>query len=108
MTDPINPTPTSTAERRAQQRRTGDRRAPADGFEARLPVVIPQPPPSPASGRESGATFVAQLFGQRGEKKGLKGGPPVLNKARSAYLETEWSGGGDRRVVTGRITKKDI
>ena len=107
MTDPITPTPTSTAERRAQERRTGERRAPADGFEARLPMVVPQPPPSPG-GRDSGSTFTAQLYGQRGQKKGLKGGQPVLNEARSAYLEAEFSGVDDRRGVIGRITKKDI
>ena len=107
MTDPIDPTPSSTTERRAQERRAGDRRAPADGFEARLPMVVPQPPPTPG-GRDSGSTFTAQLYGQHGQKKGLKGGLPVLNEARSAYLEAEWSGGDDRRGVVGRITKKDV
>jgi len=107
MTDPISSIPASAAERRAQQRRTGERRAPADGFEARLPMVIPQPPPSPG-GRDGGSTFTAQLYGQRGQKNGLKGGQPVLNEARSAYLEAEFSGVDDRRGVIGRITKKDV
>ncbi len=107
MTDPVNPIHSRAAERRAQERRTGERRAPADGFEARLPMVIPQPPPSP-NGRDPGSTFTAQLYGQSGQKRGLKGGQPVLKEARSAYLEAEWSGVDDRRGLSGRITKKDI
>jgi hypothetical protein len=107
MTDPINPTRSSAAERRAQERRTGDRRAPADGFEARLPVVIPQPPPSPNVAGH-GSMFTAHVFGQRGQKNGLKGGAPVLNEARTAYLDAEWSGPDDRRGVLGRITKRDV
>jgi hypothetical protein len=47
-------------------------------------------------------------MGQGGQRRGLRGGPETLDKARSAYLEAEWSGPADRRVRTGRITKTEI
>ena len=54
------------------------------------------------------AAFVAQQMGQSGQKRGLRGGPPVLDAARSAYLGTEYSGAAERRPTTGRTTKTDI
>ena len=39
--------------------------------------------------------------------RGLRGGPKVLEAARSAYLEAEWSGPNDRRARTGKITKTE-
>jgi hypothetical protein len=62
----------------------------------------------PRSKRAALAAFAAQLLGQRGQKRGLRGGPETLDKARTAYLEAEWSGPSDRRLRTGRITKTDI
>ena len=46
----------------------------------------------------------AQILGQQGEKRGLRGGPPVLNQARSAYLGAEWSGSANRRPKPGVVT----
>ncbi len=54
------------------------------------------------------AAFTAQMMGQTGARRGLKGGPPVLKQARSAYLETEYSGPNDRRPPTGLIRKTKI
>jgi hypothetical protein len=48
------------------------------------------------------------MMGQTGARRGLKGGPPVLKQARSAYLETEYSGPNDRRPPTGLIRKTKI
>ena len=45
--------------------------------------------------------FAAQLLGAGGERRGLKGGPPVLEAARSAYLHAQWSGTEDRRLPSG-------
>ena len=50
----------------------------------------------------------AQILGQYGVKRGLKGGKPVLDQARSAYLETEYSGAADRRPRRGLITKTEL
>jgi hypothetical protein len=64
---------------------------------------------TPRPGDQAGdSAFAAQLLGQSGRKRGLKGGPPVLVGARSAYLEAEFSGPSDRRVAVGKITKTDI
>lgn len=50
----------------------------------------------------------AQILGQDGVKRGLKGGQPVLDQARSAYLGTEYSGPADRRPKSGLITKTEL
>ena len=56
----------------------------------------------------SEAAYAAQIMGQGGQKRGLRGGRETLDRARSTYLETEWSGPSDRRIAVGRITKTDI
>lgn len=67
-----------------------------------LPVAV-----GPASARVRGgevradARFAAQLLGADGQRRGLKGGPPVLEAARAAYLRAQWSGAGDRRLPPG-------
>jgi hypothetical protein len=70
----------------------------------------PKPKAAKAGARspQDEATFTAQLIGQTGVRRGLKGGPPVLKQARSAYLETEYSGPNDRRPPKGRLRKTEI
>jgi hypothetical protein len=119
MTDPISPVGgvrgPSGLRRVARRFRTDDEAADAGADTsheggARLPVVIDQPPPSPPprSRRAAIAAFAAQLMGQGGQKRGLRGGQETLDKARTTYLETEYSGPADRRPRTGRITKTEI
>jgi len=48
------------------------------------------------------------MFGQSGQRRGLKGGPPVLDAARSAYLGTEHSGAAERRPLPGKAKDTDI
>lgn len=89
---------------------------PREPFEANLPMVIAQPAPHPDE--ESAPTlpppvtgsgpFAAQLLGQPGIKRGLRGGPETLDAARSTYLENEYSGPNDRRPPKGRIAKTEI
>ena len=54
------------------------------------------------------APYAAQILGQDGAKRGLKGGQPVLTAARAAYLEAEWSGPNDRRPAKGILKKTNI
>jgi hypothetical protein len=99
--------------RRRNIRRGGAQDRRADG-EARvqLPAVVSGAGSNrvvaPNAGLDQVAEFTAQLIGQGVSKRGLRGGPETLDKARGAYLGTEWSGDADRRPPTGRITKTDI
>jgi len=53
------------------------------------------------------ASYAAQLLGG-GEKRGLRGGPETLGRAKSTYLKSEYSGSNDRRPTPGRVTRTEI
>jgi hypothetical protein len=82
-----------------------------------LPVLVPAPQDSgkreragagsARSSRPVGA-YAAQMMGQDGQRRGLRGGAPVLEAARSAYLGAEYSGEHDRRPPSGLILRKAI
>ena len=77
-----------------------------NAYEAPRTLPVRCAPPSGASRdwRTTADTgFAAQMLGAGGQVRGLKGGTPVLQAARRAYLETEWSGRGDRRTVAGAL-----
>lgn len=80
-----------------------------------LPVVLyaGEPEARPSSPRRSRdrsglALYAAQLLGQDGARRGLKGGEPVLQAARCAYLGAEWRGVGDRRPTPGVLAKTEV
>ena len=105
MSEPLDPIRDSS-DRRARERRAGERRTPGTAL-----VLSPNPtpeheaaPPDPLAE----AAFTAQMLGQTGQKRGLKGGQPVLEQARSAYLEAAYSGPLDRRPAPGRMTRTKI
>jgi len=105
--------PPRSTSRRRNIRRDGPQDRRADGeARAQLPAVIPGAGPTRVAAVKAGfdqvAEFAAQLIGQGGAKRGLRGGAETLDKARSSYLGTEWSGGADRRPQAGRITKTEI
>ncbi len=52
--------------------------------------------------------FDAQLLGQDSARRGLRGGAPVLDAARAAYLDTEYSGEADRRPPTGILKVRKV
>lgn len=104
-------------DRRDGERRERERRA-QSASRALVPLSPPEPgveaqpaparaavPPAPEPGASA---FVAQQMGQAGQKRGLRGGPPVLDAARSAYLGAEYSGAAERRPSTGKTAKTDI
>ena len=81
----------------------------SDQRPANLPVITQPPTDEPAPAAPAGASeYAAQLLGQPGQKRGLRGGPETLDHARAAYLEAEWSGPADRRPPPGRIAKTEI
>jgi hypothetical protein len=101
MTEPIAPIRNPT-ERRSRERRDGERGRFSTGTD-----LVPAPQPAPSEpGAE--AAYTAQVLGQSGQKRGLKGGPPVLEQAKSAYLGAAYSGSGDRRPRPGKVTKTEI
>ncbi len=80
-----------------------------------LPVPIGAP--AAAGERRSAGTgqtprgvgvFAAQLIGQTGQKRGLRGGPSVLQAARTAYLGAEYCGDYDRRPPLGLVKRTAI
>lgn len=116
MTEEVRPIgPVERRDRRAAERRLAERRAasasralvPVSPGEAEAAEAPARPAPIPPA--DGGASiFAAQMLGQTGQRRGLKGGPPVLDAARSAYLETKHSGHADRRPKPGRTEDTDI
>ena len=110
MSDPIDPlrgvgiggNPTRRSGRDRRKAAEAEERADMSLPVPAGPVVTPEPETTPD------AAFEAQLLGQDGQKRGLKGGKEVLEKARGAYLGTEYSGTADRRPSPGLIKKTEI
>jgi hypothetical protein len=59
-------------------------------------------PPNQATG-----AYCAQSL-SGGEKRGLKGGQNLLDRAKKTYMKTEFSGPNDRRPSPGIIKKTEI
>ena len=108
MSEPITPVSRAPRPRRVGRRAlvpTPRASSAAPDPEADAAKRRREPPlPTPAEV----AAFAAQMMGQGGQKRGLRGGPETLDHARHAYLETEWSGDADRRHARGRIAKREI
>ncbi|MDP3660341.1 hypothetical protein [Phenylobacterium sp.] len=111
MTTPIDPIHKAAAGRsRRSDARRAESSASADDRNLPVPVSAPSvdaapPPQAPADGA---AVFAAQLLGQDGQKRGLRGGPATLDAAKSSYARTEWSGSADRRARRGGAAKTEI
>ena len=110
MTRPVPPVSATPQKRRAGRRVTDpsvafEREAEAPVAGTNLPVVA-----GPLSHRDDtpASAVEAQILGQEGVKRGLRGGKPVLDQARSAYLGAEYSGAADRRPKSGLITKTQL
>jgi hypothetical protein len=96
----------------AMTTRAGRRQTDRDLDAASRPEVTGAPaavPEEPAKAEPvMDAAFEAQVLGQPGVKRGLRGGQPVLDHARAAYLGAEYSGPADRRPPSGVVARKDI
>ena len=113
MTDGVRPVG-PVGDRRGAQRREAERRAGSASREL-VPVgKVVDETPDPASPAAStapadpAAAFAAQMYGQTGQRKGLKGGPPVLDAARSSYLGAEYSGDKERRPPKGTTKRTEV
>lgn len=94
-------------EQRRADRRAADRRASGRALVPTGEVRDETPSAKPRTAPHDPA-FSAQLLGQDGQKRGLRGGAPVLNAARSTYLETKYSGVADRRPRKGGAKVEDV
>lgn len=113
MTSPIDPIRRAGGPRRVEASKVHPAERAHRSADRNLPVVLEgepaaEPPPPPAAPRPAAAAFAAQLMGQEGQKRGLRGGPPTLDAAKSSYIRTQWSGTGDRRSRSGRGAKTEI
>jgi hypothetical protein len=114
MTDPIRPIrPISGVSRIVRVGAVSGARSeaapePAEP-ELNLPAIIATPVrEEPEAPKVSETAYAAQVMGQGGQKRGLRGGKETLDRARATYLGTEYSGPADRRLTTGKITKTEI
>ncbi|MFC3078837.1 hypothetical protein ACFODL_12120 [Phenylobacterium terrae] len=102
MTTPIDPI------RRAERIRRAKRALVARGQAAEPAQTLPVPiAKAPAPAPKPEIAVAVQLMGE-GERRGLRGGEPVLKAAKTAYVRTKWSGSADRRTPKGALTKKEI
>lgn len=110
MTSPIDPIRRAAQARRTHRARVNDAEELRDTEDRGVPAIVPGEPvrPAPDHTAESASVFSAQLMGQDGQKRGLRGGPETLGAARSVYGATEWSGKADRRARKGSIGKTKI
>jgi hypothetical protein len=110
MTDAVPPVTAAAVQRRAGRRTTDPQVVPESHEDEAPPAGTNLPVPvAPHIGQAPQAGAVeAQILGQDGQKRGLRGGKPVLDHARSAYLGAEYSGAADRRPRSGLITKTKV
>lgn len=108
MTEEIAPVAAVTVTPADDRRRGSDRREPADlepGPKAAPPENSEPAEPAPEGLKAGPSEFYAQLLGG-GPRRGLKGGPEVLDDARSTYLAAEYSGPADRRPKKGTVKRE--
>lgn len=103
MTSPIDPIRRTERVRRTKRPQVEGSTEAAEET-AGLPVPVRSAPP-PAL--KPAAPVAAQLLGET-ERRGLRGGEPVIKAANSAYARTEWSGSADRRAPKGKHAKTEI
>ena len=97
-----------TSRLQATHRPDADEREPETDASAAAVARARKSAIGPGSVAEGAAVFSAQLLGQDGQKRGLRGGPETLGAAQRVYTKTEYSGSSDRRAPKGRATKTKI
>ncbi|HEY1751441.1 MAG TPA: hypothetical protein VGG29_09260 [Caulobacteraceae bacterium] len=103
--DPIRPVRLIRRERRKGEAEASDPAAPVVSVTVNVAPPAPEPP---APAYQPPTNLDAHLIAQNARVRGLRGGQNVLDSARAAYLETEYSGPKDRRAHAGQVTKKQV
>jgi hypothetical protein len=92
----------------ADRREGGSGRRTGDRPKAELPAPIPGQTAKSGAKTSAGAGAVDAQILSGGQRRGLKAGAEVFDRARSTYLGAEYSGAKDRRPPKGRIAKTDV
>lgn len=108
MSSPIDPIRRTALIRRAQRSAGAGDKGPDQAEDRNLPVVSEAAAPTPEPPADPSAAFNAHLMGQDGQKRGLRGGPAVLDAAKATYNKIEWSGPADRRARKGGAAKTEV
>ena len=110
MTSPIDPIRNTGRSRRTlRPKRDAVESVHEVGEDRNLPVVAgPAVTHEPEQAADAASVFSAQLMGQDGQKRGLRGGQKVIGAAHTAYASTEWSGPVDRRTRKGGVKKTEV
>jgi hypothetical protein len=105
MTSPIDPIRRANQARRARRSKS----AGASAEDRSVPAIYEAPPPpAPSQVGSTPAVFAAQVLGQEGQRRGLRGGKETLDAARTVYNQTEYSGAADRRARKGGAAKTEV
>ncbi len=108
MTGPIDPIRPVRLIRRERPQPATDEGDASATLNVNINVSAPAPPEPTSAPTQPTPNAQTHLIAQEARVRGLRGGPGVLQSARSAYLEAEYSGPNDRRTRAGRITKTEI
>jgi hypothetical protein len=99
--------------RRAERLRRAARARAEEAASAGANLPVPAEPARTHASRRpaplpTDAAFDAHLLGQAGEKRGLRAGPALIDRAAQSYNRAEYSGAKDRRQPKGAGGKTEI
>jgi hypothetical protein len=99
--------PARTAPEHAPEPESGDIEG-AGGVRLPVPVERVSRVAPPRARPDDQTGFAAQMLGQEGQKRGLRAGAELIDRARSSYNRTEWSGARDRRAPKGARARTEV
>ena len=109
MSSPIDPIRRANQARRVRRSKGGGAGGAANIEDRSVPALYEAPPPpAPVQTPGPAAVFAAQVLGQDGQRRGLRGGKETLDAARTLYNRTEYSGAADRRARKGAAAKTEV
>ena len=104
--DPLRRSPRIRRSRKTAAEIVDELEGKSSAPETTLPVPVAPartiPPKTPVA---SAAAIEAQLIGER---RGLRAGANLIDRAKTTYNKVEWSGSRDRRAPKGRTAKTEI
>ena len=109
MTSPIDPIRRANQVRRVRRSQGAETGDTSEIEDRSVPALYETPPPpAPVQTPSPAAVFAAQVLGQDGHRRGLRGGKETLDTARTVDNQTEYSGAADRRSRKGGAAKTEV